>query len=238
MKITYVFCSIIMFIQTMVFGGEIPQPVLHLPLDKDTGSAEIQTSMKVRDQLQDKSLFVAGVCGSAFSCGGCGQYGYFLKYAEPPFKENMPFTITCWLKLRQAQWLTRLFYYKDTWRAPSGFCVRVNGTQILLYVYRQSELIAVSSSKDNPLLQNTWYFLAITWNGENWSMYVNGIEAQKGTREAQFFKYPGSKTALNIGGYNINTNNVFQGLIDEVKIYDIALTKDQILSLLEKEIGE
>ncbi|GEM_PF-5534329 len=212
-------------------GMETAKPVLHLSFDKDFGKAEIQLSDKYKDSLKDKKILVSGFQGNALFCGGRGQFGYFLKYHNPPFKDA-PFSLTCWFKSRQSQWLTRLFYYKPSWRSPHGFCIRLNGSQVLLYV---GELIAASSSKSNPIQQDTWYFLALVWNGSEWKMYLNGVESETGMDDAQFFKYPGEKVPLHIGGYNINTNNTFQGLIDEIKFYNTPLTKEQVLSLLDKE---
>jgi len=72
---------------------------------------------------------------------------------------------------------------------------------------------------------NTWSHIATTYDGANQRFYVNGILV--GTT-------PGagsitvSNGALRIGGNNSSTGEFFQGFIDEVRIYNRALSAADI----------
>jgi chitodextrinase len=76
------------------------------------------------------------------------------------------------------------------------------------------------------LAANTWVHLAMTYDGANLKMYVNGAlvntVAQSGTIVT-------STNQLQIGGDTL-FSQYFQGLIDEVRVYNIALTQAQIQS--------
>jgi hypothetical protein len=73
---------------------------------------------------------------------------------------------------------------------------------------------------------NTWSHLATTYDGAYQRLYLNGnligSRAQTGT-------IPVAAGALRIGGNSI-WGEYFQGLIDEVRIYNRALTATEILS--------
>jgi hypothetical protein len=86
----------------------------------------------------------------------------------------------------------------------------------ILY-FRAGNQSSVSISDWNP---NTWYHLALVWNGTNYYGYVNGKQVTSGTQS-------GSRTGqISIG--RVDGGYYFTGLIDHVKIYNYARTPAQI----------
>ncbi|GAJ25103.1 unnamed protein product, partial [marine sediment metagenome] len=79
------------------------------------------------------------------------------------------------------------------------------------------------------LTPQIWYHVTLTWNGTNYVVYVDGVARASGT-------YTGL-TALNtladIGntGNTSYRNEAFNGIIDEVRIYNRALTDDEVSNL-------
>jgi len=85
---------------------------------------------------------------------------------------------------------------------------------------------AVRTGIEN-LVPQTWYHIALTWDGASYAVYVNGIKKAAGP-------YTGL-TALNTFADVGNTGNTFSrnkeafsGLIDDVRIYNRALTADEV----------
>jgi hypothetical protein len=80
------------------------------------------------------------------------------------------------------------------------------------------------------LSAGTWYHIALTWDGSNYIVYVDGISKASGT-------YTGLSTlgsyadVGNNGGNTAARIEAFQGLLDEVRIYDAALSKYDIADL-------
>ncbi|MFA6461944.1 MAG: LamG-like jellyroll fold domain-containing protein [Candidatus Woesearchaeota archaeon] len=75
--------------------------------------------------------------------------------------------------------------------------------------------------------EDQWYHVAYTYNGSISKIYVNGVEdnnsitpLQSGTIEAYF-----------IGSYGSSGESVWNGSIDEVKIFNSSLSSEQILAL-------
>lgn len=74
-----------------------------------------------------------------------------------------------------------------------------------------------------PLVANTWYHVAVTYDATSTTMilYKNGVEVDRNTSVP-----PASESSLYIGAF-IGANYM-KGLIDEVRIWDVALTQTQI----------
>ena len=74
------------------------------------------------------------------------------------------------------------------------------------------------------LTANAWTHLATTFDGATQRLYVNGIEVSSVARTENLTT---SISPLEIGGDN-NFGSVFTGTIDEVRIYNVALTAAEI----------
>ena len=209
------------------------QPVLELDFTKgamppDTVSA---VSKKFVNTF-DRPKFVKEGKEYALFCGGKNQYGHFAVTDKSPFKAQTPFTVTCSFMTRGG-WCIPVVYYRSGWNSKDGFSIMQNGPQLHLQVGKE---LIISSGKQNPLQSNTRYFVTVSWDGKTWKMTLNGRELE--TKKNPPFILPPADIKLHIGGYNIHTNNVFEGTIRKVRIYDHALSADELHVLLEKELSE
>ena len=83
------------------------------------------------------------------------------------------------------------------------------------------------------LTTNTWAYLALTYDGANLRLYVNGTQV---ATQARTGNIASSTNPLQIGGDSIY-GQYFQGTIDEVRVYNAALTATQIQSDMVTPIG-
>lgn len=83
------------------------------------------------------------------------------------------------------------------------------------------------------LPSNTWTHLAATYDGTTQRLYINGVQvgsrAQTGTLDV-------SANPLRIGGNTVWANEYFQGLIDEVRIYNRALSQTEIAKVSQEPV--
>jgi PKD repeat protein len=79
-------------------------------------------------------------------------------------------------------------------------------------------------SGGTQLTANTWTHLAATYDGSMQRLYINGVEVASRSQTGQI---QASDGALRIGGNSI-WGEYFQGRIDEVRIYNRALTVGEI----------
>ncbi|MTJ47294.1 LamG-like jellyroll fold domain-containing protein [Dolichospermum sp. UHCC 0259] len=83
-------------------------------------------------------------------------------------------------------------------------------------------------SVDNALNPNTWNHVATTFDGQEYKLYVNGVELYKDT----------TFTSTNISGTQqftigkVADSDNFVGAIDEVRLWDVARTQTEIQSYM------
>ena len=83
----------------------------------------------------------------------------------------------------------------------------------------------VGVSATSKLTLNTWTFLAATYDGASMKIYVNGVLVKS---KAQTGTIAEVNAPLKIGGDW--SGEMFTGIIDEVRVYNVALTQTQIQS--------
>jgi Concanavalin A-like lectin/glucanases superfamily len=110
-------------------------------------------------------------------------------------------------------------YAHDGSPDPSGFAVPAGYNRI------GATNQAVRGTTQIPL--NAWTHLAVTYDGTNQRMYVNGnlVSTRPQTGNTVV-----SNNALRIGGNAVWTTEFFGGLIDEVRIYRTVRSQTQIQS--------
>lgn len=92
-----------------------------------------------------------------------------------------------------------------------------------------------SLSAGAHLPSNTWTHLVATYDGATQRLFVNG--AQVGSR-AQTGTLETSASPLRIGGNTVWANEYFQGLIDEVRVYNRALSQTEIATLAQTPVTQ
>jgi fibronectin type 3 domain-containing protein len=76
-----------------------------------------------------------------------------------------------------------------------------------------------------PLATSTWTHIAVTYDGSTLRYFINGSQV---ATKAQTGAITTSSNPLQIGGDNFFSDQYFKGTIDEVRVYDAALTATQI----------
>ncbi len=84
-------------------------------------------------------------------------------------------------------------------------------------------------STTSPVV-DTWYFVVGTYDGSLLKIYVNGV-FENSNGHAGTLLTPVS--SVNIGRRTVN-DRYFEGIIDEVAIFDVALTADEVKALYER----
>jgi hypothetical protein len=78
-------------------------------------------------------------------------------------------------------------------------------------------------SSQSVITDGQWHHIGLVWNGSRRFLYVDGVEVAKDTAALDALKY--SNGGLHIGaGKSLDATSFFSGLIDDVRIYDRAVT--------------
>ncbi|MBC7326949.1 LamG domain-containing protein [bacterium] len=135
------------------------------------------------------------------------------------------FTIIAWIKPESFISTDRgpmiLSKYGGLWK---GYMLLLEGTtgKPSLHIDTPQKEISVTSSE--PVEIGKWSHIAATYDGKVARIYVNGV--LKGSAEAELTHDTGVK--LTIGKASWFEGAYFQGIIDEVKIYNRVLSEEEI----------
>jgi len=84
------------------------------------------------------------------------------------------------------------------------------------------------------LPRGEWTYVAFTWNGKQTSMYINGKQVNKTTKDVPSTLKKNSTLGQNICiGCNEKRNYYFQGLIKQVRLWDKELSENELFKNYE-----
>ncbi len=125
---------------------------------------------------------------------------------------------------------TQVIY--DEGGTTQGLCLRLNNGALEAAVRASS----AGSTLSTPLSKTGWSHVAVSFNNGAFKLYLNGKEA--GSATAAFTSVPSHTNAAGLGARNgqdafgtTGTGDYYGGLIDDVRMYDQALTAAEIQRL-------
>ncbi len=137
----------------------------------------------------------------------------------------------------------------DGWRAvlakqlTGGLSYALAGGQAAAAELRIGQATAAATARA-PLPQDVWSFLAASYDGHDVRLYVNGglaatyalpAASGSGDSDAPVPQLAEDAGPLRIGGDGV-TGQYFAGLIDQVRVYDHALTAAQVLADMTRPV--
>ena len=176
--------------------------------------------------LAGDTTFAAGMVGQAFSFDGSRDYVDVENPAN--LQVTGPHSAFAWVKLDST---------KAEQDVVSKYAQLTSGSftrEFLLMVYNgrvRGHIGSTALSGATPLSTGTWYFIGQVWDGTALRVYVNGAEdgsisaGAPTTGDSKFFI--GARTQ---NGTDVRTSAVMNGLIEEVQIFNRALTPAEILA--------
>ncbi|MFM1941511.1 MAG: hypothetical protein RI897_493 [Verrucomicrobiota bacterium] len=171
-----------------------------------------------------------GAPGSTLSGFGADNkstaFNGIVGHVETPVSLNnlAEFTVMGWIK-RGSEHSTRGGYFGQNDLLEFGDAD--GGTTIEAWINAYGANIKI----DYPFPDDTWGFIALTGNSTEAVLYVNGIPAA--SRTGSVTSFGSSAYLFNIGGGGIfnATGDYFRGGIDEVAVFDKALSAAQVLEV-------
>jgi chitodextrinase len=175
----------------------------------------------------------SGKVGGALDFDGANDYIIVPKSTSV---NNLPaITVAAWINPRSAGDTQKGLIISK--RPGPAFRLRATSTNPTFMRF-ESDFDGVDifrTSKDGYITHNQWQHVAITWdgsiNGSNVRFYVNGVETgYKETDNATGLRLDDSTIDLILGGFG-DGSSTFDGMIDELRIYNYALTQSEIQNL-------
>ena len=147
----------------------------------------------------------------------------------PPAGSN-DFSISCWLNWTGAStdgvWST--FTNSGTNRLGIGLAVHSSG-RVDCNVFDSAGLATLSSNDPNVISTNQWYNVVITYDGGLTKMYIDGTLQTSTVNQVITAHF----ASLHLGNYyaSLDNANMWQGSIDQVRIFSKALNQTEVDTL-------
>jgi len=199
--------------------------VLYLPFDHDDGAYARDRSGYRNHGTIYGATGVAGEIGGALDFDGVDDY---VEVADDPSLDLIDaVTLAAWIYARSfpaegaydeiidKEWTTSYRMHLRTETGPVTYL----GCGVRLTLFNDDT---------TPLSLNTWYHVAVTYDREYLRLWVNGVNVKSLAKTESMVAdtYP-----VRIGSYR-GIDEFFHGIIDEVRIYNRALSQSEIKRLM------
>jgi hypothetical protein len=181
-------------------------------------------------------VWVAGRFGNGLSFDGSNDYEDMGDPASSvlDFGASQSFSYGGWIKPGVLDVTGRRFISKRNGTGPAnvGFDLGVNTDQGLLAEIADGTTEKTTSSMSIPLTVNQWYHAMVVVDRATGQMrvYLDGVE--KANLSLTGLGSLASATALNLGRASGDSTRSFLGVLDDVRIYNRALSASEIAALV------
>lgn len=171
--------------------------------------------------LQGGGMFAPGIAGQAFRLDG-------VRYIEVPDSPSISitgsFTLEAWINLSDN---TNQFGIIEKYDPPGqrGYFLRLGDGKLVSSVCSFPLTCSEYSIGATTLSTGTWHHVASVYDGTSIKVYLDGVLDGSVPTD---FTLPDGSTSLKIGARGDDANTRLNGLIDEVKIYNRALSASEI----------
>lgn len=213
-------------VESQVLGASTEGLLVYLPFDEGTGDITYDQSFNNNNGLLDPAnppQWTEGISGNALNFLGQKENVKVPDNDTIRFRNSL--SILAWIKINGFSPYNKIATKENAYElilGPNDGILR-----LALYPEGAGDWIWLNSP-GRPLARNTWYFVAGTYDGNLLKIYV---DAQKVGESQKTIDINNSTHPLYIGGNVIDNKEWFDGLIDEVAVFDYALTADEISNI-------
>ena len=176
--------------------------------------------------LLNGGKYAKGEVGNAFNLSGSNQYVNV--YSSSSLSVTGQFTIVAWINRSTMGTQQAIVEKYDS--SNGGYALRITDSDNLEFYSLDNSYVGGAVVGTTTIYSNQFYSVVGMWNGSNLVVFVNGnID---GTWNYGNPPQPGS-TPLRIGARGDDTQTPFAGLIDEVQIYNRALSTAEIQAIYQ-----
>ncbi|MDP3899542.1 MAG: LamG domain-containing protein [bacterium] len=199
----------------------------HWTFDEGSGSVAADSAGSFTGTLTNGPVWTTGHSGNALSFDGVNDY---VNLSTAALGVTNEITVSAWVKATGtlSGWLYQGIVTRGQYVAP--FWLQREGTAGLRTVIRTSNTSYLSAA--NALTANTWRHLVLTYRANERILYVDGVVVASNAPSGASLGNLNAGELFTIGAMPGGTAN-FKGLIDDVRIYNRALSAAEVASFVQ-----
>jgi hypothetical protein len=196
--------------------------VAHWTFDEGSGDIAQDSTTNANNGTIYNGSWASGMLNGALQFNGSSTYAVVPHSPSLDIDGNI--TISAWIKMASIP--TNYVGVAAKGRGDPSYNLELtfNGASIALVLQEGS----YHQAQSNPLSTNTWYFITGTYDMSQIKLYVNGnlqgVTNYSGT-------YESNSEPLYIGHQQYGSDRYYNGLLDDLRIYNNALTGNEIKQL-------
>jgi hypothetical protein len=164
--------------------------------------------------------------GGALEFNGAGSY---IEFATGESMKTQQLTFMAWFNTRKLDGYGHIFQTGNDWNDIAGYVFRVHQEG-----YVQSALTHAPGNTatwlNGPALEaDTWYHMVLTYDGTTATLYLDGVNVASGDGQGEIMY---DDQPVRIGTHSHDTGAAFDGFIDEVALFDVALEAEDIEAIM------
>ena len=205
----------------------------HWKFDDGSGTSAADSSGNNTGTLKNGPTWTTGKINGALNFDGTNDY---VEVPDgPSFDITDEITISAWINpVDISSYDTILSKFAHTPNSRKDLYWFLYNGRIGAYLAGPSGIPSPDWTPDVPIQTGLWTHVALTYNGTTMTMYKNGIDAASINVSGTLLLGDPSSSESFFIGRNSEWGEYFDGLIDEVHIYDRALSADEILVLFNE----
>ncbi|WP_191906879.1 LamG-like jellyroll fold domain-containing protein [Adhaeribacter soli] len=178
--------------------------------------------------LNGSSLWTTGMNGLALQLSGTGQFATAPSRASLEIRNAI--TLAAWVKPARSG-SSQVLIKKGLSGQTDGYELAITSTDKVFFRINQlseADNFRLNSLATIPTDGNTWVHLAATYDGTTIKLYVNGVLDRSKVLTPMLINQNTLPVAL---GAQSNGTSAFKGALDEIRIYNTALSASEISQL-------
>ena len=188
------------------------------------------------------SALVPGRWGNAVGFNAADFYELSTTQPQPDL-EPAHVTVMAWVKATQSPGPNAYIIAQGGGPTctPSSYALTTGGDGGLQFDVSDGASVSPSADPGPHVWDGNWHFVVGTYDGTTVRLYVDGSEVTPGTASNTMIGYQLPTDTFTVGGYpdpNCRQFAFYTGALDEVRVYDRALTADEISQLEQASTGD
>ena len=205
--------------------------VAHYRLDETTGTTVTDSSIYRNDGTMQNGLDafndrIDGPMDIALNFDGVDD-AISLGNTPTYFPNDNAWTVTTWLKpssIAAGALNDRIISPRRDATSASAFILGVEADKLLFWYHDGTTSNTTTHGFINT---NQWYHAAVSYNGSDYKIYIDGVETSSITNTFSGF----GTGPVNLGAHIAGGGDSYHGALDDTRIYDRALTDAEILAI-------
>jgi len=214
------------------------QPVAHWKFDEGEGSIAFDSAGH-NDGIIYGAEWTTGQIDGALRFDGANDY--VIVSDDVSLDVSFEVTLSAWINTRS---ITRVQGIVGRWnyaRSPDERSILLDargdlGDKFRFWISTDGTSGTITHVPSNlQFSANIWYHVVGVYNGSRMTLYINGEEDNSVAKSGNIFV---SDSEWNIGAFNYAGDAYFDGTIDDIRVYDRALSAQEIAQLYRDGLGD